>query len=128
MDDDLRRAAFVAYWLSKCVFGEYPYYAIKPLYFRLAVKISIGTSFPLVAMFLGQFYTQMDLLHTDEMVGESCHTIATIFNSSVLQAFLWEHVKSYSTDGRRPSEPGQKFAKMPEAIAAYSKAYRVFNK
>ena len=54
-DDDLRRAAVVAYWLSKCIFGEYPSYAIKPLYFCLAMKISAGTSFPLVTMFLGQF-------------------------------------------------------------------------
>ena len=75
-------------------------------------------SFPLAAMFLGQFYTQLDLLHTDEMAGESCYTVATFFNSSVLQAILWEHAKSYSTNGRRPSELRQKFAKMPEAVAA----------
>jgi hypothetical protein len=56
-DHTLLRAAFVAYWLSKCVFGEYPSYAVKPLYFRLAMKISTGNSFPLAAMFLGHFYT-----------------------------------------------------------------------
>ena len=87
-DHTLRRAAFVAYWLSKCVFGEYPSYAVKPLYFRLTMKISTDNSFPLAAMFLGHFYTQLDLLHADEMSGESCHIVATIFNSSVLQAFL----------------------------------------
>jgi hypothetical protein len=117
-DDDLRRAAFVAYWLSKCVFGEYLSYTIKPLYFRLDVKISAGTSFALAAMFLGQFYTQLDLLHTDKMAGESCYTVTTVFNSSVLQAILWEHAKGYSTNDRRPSELRQKFAKMPEAVAA----------
>jgi hypothetical protein len=116
-DHTLRRAAFVAYWLSKCVFGEYPSYAVKPLYFRLAVKISTGNSFPLAAMFLGHFYTQLDLLHADEMAGESCHIVATVFNSTVLQAFLWEHAASYSTDGRRPSDSRQKFASMPEAVA-----------
>ncbi len=103
-ENDLRRAAFVAYWLSKCIFGEYPSYAIKPLYILLAMKIYAGTSFPLAAMFHGHFYTQLDLLHTDEMTGESCHTVATIFNSSVLQAFLWEHAASYSTDDKRPSD------------------------
>ena len=118
-NDDLCRATFIAYQLSKCVFGEYPYYAIKSLYFRLAVKISDGTSFPLAAMFLSQFYTQLDLLHTYEMAGESCHTVATVFNSSVLQAFLWEHPKGYSTNGRRPSKSRQKFAKMPEAVVAH---------
>uniref|UniRef100_A0A2N9I9H3 Aminotransferase-like plant mobile domain-containing protein n=1 Tax=Fagus sylvatica TaxID=28930 RepID=A0A2N9I9H3_FAGSY len=117
-DTTLRRAAFVVYWLSKCVFGEYPSYAVKPLYFRLAVKISTGTSFPLAAMFLGHFYTQLDLLHADEMSGESCHFVATALNSSVLQAFLWEHATSCSTDGRRLSDSRQKFASLPEAIAA----------
>ena len=117
-DHILRRAAFVTYWLSKCVFGEYPSYAVKPLYFRLAVKISAGTSFPLASMFLGHFYTQLDLLHADEIAGESCHTMATFFNSSVLQAFLWEHIASYSTDGKRPSDSRQKFTNMPEAVAA----------
>jgi hypothetical protein len=117
-DTTLRRAAFVVYWLSKCVFGEYPSYAVKPLYFRLAVKISTGTSFPLAAMFLGHFYTQLNLLHADEMSGESCHFVATALNSSVLQAFLWEHAASCSTDGRRLSDSRQKFASLPEAIAA----------
>jgi hypothetical protein len=104
--------------MSKCIFGEYSSYVIKSLYFRLAVRISAGISFPLATMFLGQFYTQLDLLHTNEMAGESCHTVATVFNSLVLQAFLWEHAKSYSTDGRRPSDSQQKFANMPEAVAA----------
>ena len=116
-DDDLCHAAFVAYWLCKCIFGEYSYYAMKPLYFQLAVKIFVGTSFPLAAMFLGQFYTQLDLLHTDDMASESCHTMATVFNSSILQAFLWGHAKGYSVDGRNPFESRQKFAKMLEAVA-----------
>uniref|UniRef100_A0A2N9ESA1 Aminotransferase-like plant mobile domain-containing protein n=1 Tax=Fagus sylvatica TaxID=28930 RepID=A0A2N9ESA1_FAGSY len=75
-------------------------------------------SFPLAAMFLGHFYTQLDLLHADEMSGESCHFVATALNSSVLQAFLWEHAASCSTDGRRLSDSRQKFASLPEAIAA----------
>ena len=37
-----RRAAFIAFWLSKFVFRSHPHYAIKPLYFRLAIKISAG--------------------------------------------------------------------------------------
>ena len=37
-----RRAAFVAFWLCKFVFGSHPHYAIKPLYFRLAIKIAAG--------------------------------------------------------------------------------------
>ena len=36
------RAAFVAFWLCKFVFGSYPHYAIKHLYFPLAIKIFAG--------------------------------------------------------------------------------------
>ena len=53
----IRRVAFVAYWLSKCVFGEHPTYSIKPLYFPLAVKIAAGVCFPLAPLLLGQIYT-----------------------------------------------------------------------
>ena len=42
-----RRAAFVVFWLCKFVFEFHPHYAIKPLYFRLAIKISTGVSLPL---------------------------------------------------------------------------------
>jgi formate hydrogenlyase subunit 3/multisubunit Na+/H+ antiporter MnhD subunit len=68
------------------------------------VKISTGTGFPLATMFLGQFYTLLDLLHTNEMAGGSCHTVASLFNSSMLQTFLWEHAKGYRTDGKKPSK------------------------
>ena len=37
-----RHAAFVAFWLCKFVFRSHPHYAIKPLYFCLAIKISDG--------------------------------------------------------------------------------------
>lgn len=50
------RAAFVAFWLCKFVFGSHPHYAIKPLYFHLAIKISAGVSLPLAPMFLGHLY------------------------------------------------------------------------
>jgi hypothetical protein len=87
-DASIRRAAFVTYWLSKCVFGEPPAYSIKPLYFPIAVKIAVGVCFPLTPLLLGQLYTQLDLLHTEELIGLSCHTVATAFNSSVVHTFL----------------------------------------
>ena len=51
-----RRAAFVAFWLCKFVFRSHPHYAIKPLYFRLAIKISAGVSLLLAPMFMGHLY------------------------------------------------------------------------
>ena len=50
------RAAFIAFWLCKFIFGSHPYYAVKPLYFRLAIKIFTGVSLPLAPMFLGHLY------------------------------------------------------------------------
>ena len=35
-----------------------------------------------------------------------------------MQAFLWEHAASCSNDGRRLSDSRQKFASLPEAVAA----------
>ena len=56
------RIAFVAFWLCKFIFRSHPHYAIKPLYFPLAVKISTGVSLPLALMFLGHLYVQLDIL------------------------------------------------------------------
>ena len=51
-----RHAAFVTFWLCKFIFGSHPHYAVKPLYFRLAIKISSGVSLLLAPMFLGHLY------------------------------------------------------------------------
>ena len=118
-DVQIRRAAFVAYWLSKCVFGEHLAYSIKPLYFPLAVKIAAGVCFPLAPLLLGQLYTQLDLLHAKELIGVSCHIIITAFNSSIVHTFLWEHALEYIRKGWKPYEARNKFASMPEAVATY---------
>jgi hypothetical protein len=118
-DASIRRATFVAYWLSKCVFGEHPAYSIKPLYFPLAVKIAAGACFPLAPLLLGQLYTQLDLLHAEELIGVSCHIVATAFNSSIVHTFLWEHALEYITKGRKPYEARNKFASMPEDVTAH---------
>ena len=49
------RAAFVVFWLCNFVFGSHSHYAVKPLYFRLAIKIAAGVSLPLAPMFLRAF-------------------------------------------------------------------------
>jgi len=61
-----RHVAFVTFWLCKFIFGSHPYYAVKPLYFRLAIKISVGVSLPLAPMFLGHLYVQLDILRSDK--------------------------------------------------------------
>ena len=54
--DVVCRAAFVKFWLYKFIFGSHPHYALKPLYFHLAIKISAWMSLPLAPIFLGHLY------------------------------------------------------------------------
>ena len=57
-----RRATFITFWLCKFIFGSHPHYAMKPLYFLLAIKISAEVGLPLAPMFLGHLYFQLDIL------------------------------------------------------------------
>ena len=85
-----RCAAFVAFWLCKFVFGSHPHYAIKPLYFHLAIKISTGVSLPLAPMFLGHMYVQLDILRSDESSAGSCHIVTSSVHSNILQQLLFK--------------------------------------
>ena len=79
-----RRVAFIAFWLGKFVFGSHLHYAIKSLYFPLAIKISAGVSLPLAPMFLGHLYVQLDILRSDESQADSCHIITSSVHSPIL--------------------------------------------
>ena len=86
-----RCATFVAFWLCKFVFGSHPHYAIKPLYFPLAIKISATVSLPLAPMFLGHLYVQLDILRSDESQAGSCHIVTSSVHSTILQQLLFKH-------------------------------------
>jgi hypothetical protein len=70
-------------------------------------------------LLLGQLYTQLDLLHAEELIGASCHIVATAFNLSIVHTFLWEHGLEYITKGRKPYEARNKFASTPEEVVAH---------
>ena len=91
----VRRAAFVLYWLCKCIFGNSLYYSINTPYIPLAIKISTEHCFPLAPLFLGHLYSQLDLLHDCEVEGDSCYILLAVFNTIVLQTFFWEHSVNY---------------------------------
>ena len=57
-----RRANFIMFWLCKFVFGSHPHYAVKPMYFQLAIKNSVRVSLPLAPLFLGYLYVPLDIL------------------------------------------------------------------
>ena len=88
-------AAFVAFWLCKFVFGSHPHYAIKPLYFRLAIKISARVSLPLAPMFLGHLYVQLDIFRSDKSQAGSCHIVTSFVHSTILQQLLFERCAQY---------------------------------
>ena len=76
--------AFVAFWLCKFIFGSHPHYAVKPLYFQLAIKISTRVSLPLAPMFLGHLYVQLDILQSDEKQAGSYHLVTTFAYNTIL--------------------------------------------
>ena len=86
----IHRVAFVTFWLYKFIFGSHPDYALKPLYFLLAIKIYVRVSLPLAPMFLGHLYVQLDILWSNEDQASSCHIVTTSVHSTILQHLLYE--------------------------------------
>ena len=41
-------------------------------------------------MFLGHVYSQLDLLHGDEVEGDSCYAIISSLHYAILQVFVWD--------------------------------------
>ena len=66
-DADIRRVAFLALWMSKCVFNSDTVQFMKPLTFPLAVVLCRGVSLPLGTLCLGTLYSKLDRLHSDEL-------------------------------------------------------------
>ena len=79
------RVAFITFWLYKFVFRSHPHYAIKPLYFHLAIKISAGVSLPLAPIFLGHLYIQLDILRSDENQAGSYYIVTSSIHCTILQ-------------------------------------------
>lgn len=109
-------AAFVAFWLYKFVFVSHPHYAIKPLYFRLAIKISTGVSLPLAPMFLGHLYVQLDILRSDESQAGSCHIVTSSVHCTILQQLLFDRCAQYLTKCRSARFARDKYQTCPRVI------------
>ena len=114
-----RRATFVAFWLCKFVFRSHPHYAIKPLYFYLAIKIAAGVSLPLAPMFLGHLYVQLDILRSDESQAGSCHIVTTSVHSTILQQLLFERCAQYLAKRRPVRFAKEKYQSCPRVITNF---------
>ena len=75
-DKAVRQARFLALWLGKFLFSEFPRYEV-------AIKLAQGAQYPLAPMFLGHVYSQLDLLHGDEVEGNSCYTIISSLHCAI---------------------------------------------
>ena len=113
------RAAFVVFWLCKFIFGSHPHYAVKPLYYCLAIKISAGVSLPLAPMFLGHLYVQLDILRSDESQASSCHIITSSVHSTVLQHLLYERCAKHLLKCRPSRFTKDKYQSCPQAITDF---------
>ena len=85
-----RHATLVMFWLCKFIFGSHPHYAVKSLYFQLAIKIFDRVSLPLAPMFLGHLYVQLDIVGSDEDQTGSCQIVTSFIHSTILQHLLYE--------------------------------------
>ena len=56
-DKEVKRAGFLAFWLSKFLFSEFLGYGIKSALFPLAISLAKGAQYPLTPMFLGHVYS-----------------------------------------------------------------------
>ena len=83
-DKEVRRARFLAFWLSKFLFSEFPGYGIKSALFPLAISLARDAQYPLAPMFLGHVYSQLDQLHGDEAEGDSCYAITSSLHCAIL--------------------------------------------
>lgn len=70
--------------MSKFLFNEFLYYGVKPMFFRLAIQISRGVSLSLAPLYLGHLYSQLDLLHRDEVKGASYHVVYSSLHCTML--------------------------------------------
>ena len=111
-----QHVVFVAFWLCKFVFGSHPHYAIKPLYFCLAIKISDGVSLPLAPMFLGHLYVQLDILRSDESQAGSCHIVTSSVHSTILQQLLFERCDQHLAKCRPLRFAKEKYQSCPKVI------------
>jgi hypothetical protein len=120
----IRRAAFILYWLCKCTFGNFPCYLVNTAFIPLAIRISVGHCFPLAPLFLGHLYSQLNLLHDCEIAGDSCFILSTVFNTSALQTFFWEHSTSYIYAARDRSAAWGRFSDLPQKFLDQFPSFR----
>uniref|UniRef100_A0A2N9J9Z8 Aminotransferase-like plant mobile domain-containing protein n=1 Tax=Fagus sylvatica TaxID=28930 RepID=A0A2N9J9Z8_FAGSY len=106
-------------------FINYKKAPIRRAAFHLVLAvISVGHCFPLAPLFLGHLYSQLNLLHDCEIAGDSCFILSTVFNTSALQTFFWEHSTSYIYAARDRSAAWGRFSDLPQKFLDQFPSFR----
>ena len=113
----VRHAAFVMFWLYKFIFCFHPHYTVKPLYFRLAIKIFV--SLPLASMFLSHLYVQLDILQSDKKQAGSYHIVTTSAHNTILQHLLWERYARHLAKYKSVRFAKEMYHSCPKAITDF---------
>ena len=74
-------------------------------------------------MFLGHVYSQLDLLHGDEVEGNSCYTITLSLHYAILQVFMWDRSSVTLAKCRNMMYVKDKFQGSPEVIKGLCGSY-----
>ena len=83
-DKVVRRAGFLALWLSKFLFSEFLEYGVKSVFFPLSIRLARDAQYPLAPIFLSHVYSQLDLFHGDKVEGDSCYAITSSLHYAIL--------------------------------------------
>ena len=110
-------------WLSKFLLNEYPKYGVKSVFFPLAIRLDRGAQYPLTPMFLGHIYSQLDLLHGDEVEGDSCYAITSSLHCAILQVFMWDCSPVTLAKCRNLKFVKDKFQGSPDVIKGLCELY-----
>ena len=67
-------------------------------------------------MFLGHVYSQLELLHGDEVEVDSCYAITSFFHCAILQVFMWDRSSITLAKCRKLKFVKDKFEGSPDVI------------
>ena len=115
-DKEVRWAGFLAFWLSKFLFSEFPGYGVKSSFFPLAIKLARGTQYPFTPLFLGYVYSQLDQFHGDEAESESCYVITSSLHCAILQIFMRDRSATTLAKCRNLKFVKDKFQGSPDIV------------
>ncbi|KAJ1396918.1 Aminotransferase-like, plant mobile domain [Sesbania bispinosa] len=90
LPQSLKRAAFLAFWLSKYVFLGPPWESVSPSVFILACVLAEGIRLPLAPLFLGGFCGRLDQIQDQMFTSFGRFPINSFVDLVFLQFFLYE--------------------------------------